>query len=196
MSKEPDFRDGMPFLGGALWLDLLNSAYHLDGVDHDWLADGERFSRWIAAAGLPAPQPDQMEAERQAVLELRCALREIEKALSLGGALPAPAIEALNQLLSQRQSSPRVVSDGDALSLSQVERSSGPAIAGAVALDCATFIVAFERERLKGCANPDCTMAFYDRGKNNRRRWCTMAICGNRAKVAAYRGRKAGSSSR
>lgn len=49
---DPDFREGMPFLGGALWLDLLNSAFELDGVAHDFLADDESFARWVAAAGL------------------------------------------------------------------------------------------------------------------------------------------------
>ena len=192
----PDFRDGMPFLGGALWLDLINSAYHFDGVNYDCLADAEQFTRWVSEAGLPAMAPERVEAERQAAKALRLELREIEASLDSGKPMPETAVEAVNSLLSRRWSSPRLVSSGCNLDLTRVEEIDGPQVAGAIALDFAEFIVAFERESLKGCANPDCTMAFYDRGKNNRRRWCTMAICGNRAKVAAYRERKLGSSSR
>lgn len=42
---------------------------------------------------------------------------------------------------------------------------------------------------IKRCANPACTMWFVDRTKARRRQWCSQAICGNRAKVAAFRNR-------
>ena len=42
----------------------------------------------------------------------------------------------------------------------------------------------FYREIARGSALP---VGFYDRGKNNARRWCTMSLCGNRDKVARYR---------
>ncbi|HTJ33901.1 MAG TPA: CGNR zinc finger domain-containing protein [Dactylosporangium sp.] len=44
--------------------------------------------------------------------------------------------------------------------------------------------------RLKLCANPECGRAFYDHGRNAAGRWCDMAVCGNRAKVAGYRSRR------
>jgi len=37
------------------------------------------------------------------------------------------------------------------------------------------------------CEHPECTLWFYDRTKAHRRRWCSMALCGNRAKVARFR---------
>jgi predicted RNA-binding Zn ribbon-like protein len=70
-------------------------------------------------------------------------------------------------------------------------RITGPVVAARVADDFADFLAAFEPGRLRHCDNPACTMVFYDRGKNNRRRWCSMAVCGNRHKVACYRARKA-----
>ena len=44
-------------------------------------------------------------------------------------------------------------------------------------------------ERLKTCANGRCGWAFYDRSKNRSGRWCSMDVCGNRAKTRAYRSR-------
>ncbi|TXI85422.1 MULTISPECIES: CGNR zinc finger domain-containing protein [unclassified Cupriavidus] len=44
---------------------------------------------------------------------------------------------------------------------------------------------------IRKCESDQCTMWFYDRTRAHRRRWCSMALCGNRHKVAAYRKREA-----
>jgi predicted RNA-binding Zn ribbon-like protein len=44
-------------------------------------------------------------------------------------------------------------------------------------------------ERLKACAADDCQWAFYDTSRNRSRTWCSMEVCGNRAKTRAYRAR-------
>jgi predicted RNA-binding Zn ribbon-like protein len=46
--------------------------------------------------------------------------------------------------------------------------------------------------RLKACRQ--CGYAFYDRSKNRSATWCSMSICGNRAKNRTYRRRRAGAS--
>lgn len=43
--------------------------------------------------------------------------------------------------------------------------------------------------RMKACRNDTCQWAFYDSSRNRSGKWCSMAICGNRAKVASYRER-------
>ena len=43
--------------------------------------------------------------------------------------------------------------------------------------------------RLKLCAADDCRHAFVDRSRNRSATWCSMATCGNRAKVTAFRAR-------
>ncbi|GAA1348736.1 CGNR zinc finger domain-containing protein [Streptomyces beijiangensis] len=50
--------------------------------------------------------------------------------------------------------------------------------------------------RLKACETEDCHWAYYDRSPAGRSRWCTMAVCGSRAKMRTYRARKARSSPR
>ena len=44
---------------------------------------------------------------------------------------------------------------------------------------------------IRGCEGPVCTLLFLDRTKAHGRRWCSMAVCGNRAKAAAHRARRA-----
>lgn len=46
--------------------------------------------------------------------------------------------------------------------------------------------------RLKACREPTCQWAFYDHSRNSRSHWCTMSMCGGRAKARAYRHRKRG----
>jgi predicted RNA-binding Zn ribbon-like protein len=42
---------------------------------------------------------------------------------------------------------------------------------------------------VRNCEGPTCTLWFLDVSKGHGRRWCSMAVCGNRAKVAAHRAR-------
>jgi hypothetical protein len=42
---------------------------------------------------------------------------------------------------------------------------------------------------IRACDGPACTLLFLDRTKSHARRWCSMAVCGNRAKAAAHRAR-------
>jgi predicted RNA-binding Zn ribbon-like protein len=46
-------------------------------------------------------------------------------------------------------------------------------------------------ERFRLCDDPGCRTVFYDRSKNHSGRWCSMRSCGNRAKVRAFRERRA-----
>ena len=45
-------------------------------------------------------------------------------------------------------------------------------------------------QRIKACAAADCQWAFYDQSRNRSRTWCTMDVCGNRAKTRSYRARR------
>ncbi|MEU6542578.1 CGNR zinc finger domain-containing protein [Streptomyces sp. NPDC046859] len=43
--------------------------------------------------------------------------------------------------------------------------------------------------RLKACEAADCHWAYYDRSPAGRGRWCSMQVCGARAKMRRYRAR-------
>ena len=60
---------------------------------------------------------------------------------------------------------------------------------GRVASDFADFIAGFEPHRLRKCGGEECSLVFYDTARNATRRWCSMAACGNRHKVARHRAR-------
>jgi predicted RNA-binding Zn ribbon-like protein len=52
----------------------------------------------------------------------------------------------------------------------------------ATALDATSL----ERSRVRRCDSPRCVLLYYDATKNRSRRWCDMAVCGNRAKATAH----------
>ncbi len=56
------------------------------------------------------------------------------------------------------------------------------------------FLIATEQPALvKHCAGTGCTLWFLDRTKAHGRLFCSTTVCGNRAKVAAFRERRRGS---
>lgn len=191
--NESDFRDGMPFLGGARWIDLLNSTLSPDGgvTVVDFLKDDRAFALWLANAGFATN--NELASERRASAALRDELRSAFDQLAAGTAVPKRLLERVNALLSEapfvRQVECR--SKGDMYSLEEHAFGKSHGVTAQIAGDFAAFLTDHEPERLKHCASPACTMVFYDRGKNNRRRWCSSGLCGNRDKVANYRARKA-----
>jgi len=64
------------------------------------------------------------------------------------------------------------------------------AILGPITLSALTLLMNKDLLRTKRCAGHECGWLFLDTTKNNRRRWCEMRVCGNRAKVRAARERQ------
>lgn len=58
-----------------------------------------------------------------------------------------------------------------------------------IAADIAAAAADGSWQRLKACEAEDCQWAFYDRSPAGRGRWCSMQVCGSRAKMRAYRRR-------
>lgn len=187
MDQTGEFRDGMPFFGGRLWLDLLNSRLVDGDVARDFVAEPDSLLTWLAAAGIGTGNPPSM-SDRHALTELRESLRATVDPLRLGEPLPEEIVNDINRRLSDVCVRFRLdrAPDGTAVLVETLDTGPGGA-AGAIAADFSRFVCDYEPKRLKHCSNPACTMVFYDQGKNTRRRWCTMSICGNRNKVARFR---------
>jgi predicted RNA-binding Zn ribbon-like protein len=66
------------------------------------------------------------------------------------------------------------------------------ALLGPVAWSAIELLATGCFERIKQCPGHDCGWLFFDNSKNNSRRWCDMAVCGNRSKVRRHRERSDG----
>lgn len=186
----PDFRDGIPFLGGALWIDLLNTTPVIGGQPLDLIAGPGPLALWAQHAGL-APTAPPVARDVTETQALRAALRPVFDALAAGQAVSPAAYEAVNGVLRKVGVTRQLSAEEGHPRLIEHELCNTSPAAAAAALDFARFVTDYDPLRLRHCSNPACTMVFYDRGKNNRRRWCSMQACGNRSKVANYRERKA-----
>ena len=185
-----DFRDGMPFLGGRLWIDLVNSVSAALG---DQIGTDALWSRWLAAADLPAPAgvAAAREALRGEAVALREALRALFEALRTGTPPDQRDINRVNAYLARAAAHPRlaVAQDGRLVVETAQLRASDPLVT--IATDFAAFAERYDPARLRHCDNPECTLVFYDTARNGTRRWCSMAACGNRHKVRSHRQRAA-----
>ena len=185
-----------PFLFDAdnLALDLLNTAPAVPGAPDLLGAPGE-VAAWLAAAGLAdeavqarlAADPPLARVLASEAWALRDALAAATAAFQAGLPVPAPAVFALDRVLAARTTGHGVEAEGARLirrPLTRVELPLG--LLSPVADAAVTLLTEGERTRLRRCAEPTCALWFYDVSRNGRRRWCSMARCGNRAKVAAH----------
>ena len=102
----------------------------------------------------------------------------------------AAAIGTVNELLRARPVVELAVADG---ALVTRNRRVGNPLEDALARlvePLVESVAAGETERLRICANDECRWVFEDTSRTGRRRWCSMASCGNRAKAARHRARQ------
>ena len=100
-----------------------------------------------------------------------------------------PAV--LNRFLSGAQSHSRLVwKKARSLKIEKIrQKDTAEAILAPVAEAAADLLATADFRLVKRCEDDTCVLWFSDRTKSHHRRWCSMGICGNRRKVAAYRQR-------
>jgi predicted RNA-binding Zn ribbon-like protein len=161
------------------------------GIDE--LESPQALAGWLGQRGLLDDSGDARPADVRHATELREALRELllhhagHDEAEHTGPDPGEVLDA-----ATRRARLRAGFDGDGGAILVAE---APGVAGALGRLLA-LVHAAEADgtwvRLKACREDTCQWAFYDHTKNRSGRWCTMEVCGNRAKVRAYRERQAG----
>lgn len=189
------------FVGDALCLDLLNTV----AQGRDLLPDFASYVRWLSQAGILSGEEAQAVIRRwgfnpegtaalTAVKTLRQTLREAVEAVLAGRPVSAKVLEALNTLLARSPTRAELVSDaaGKLQKRFRLDWREPADLLAPVAESAADLLTNTDYGLIRRCANPACTLVFHDRTKNHHRRWCSMAVCGNRAKVTAHRARQKG----
>ena len=114
---------------------------------------------------------------------LREAIHDIGAAIGHGAKPPEAALASLSALharcVAKAELAPGALSCRWSWSVraSPVEAALGP-----IALAAVRLFTEGDFHRIRQCEGHACGWLFYDRSKNNRRRWCEMEVCGNRAK--------------
>lgn len=144
--------------------------------------------QWLVNRGLATPT-DSVGLEDQAELvELRDALRGLFPAGSAMG-VGQEYLEAANRTAGRIPFFVSVDANGT-MRLESRESSAGTRTISTILLAMLQAQGDGSWGRLRVCRNPGCRWVFYDRSKNQARRWCEMAVCGNRAKAVRFRARR------
>ncbi len=199
-SLNPDWRDEFLFVGNHLSLDFVNTRPVMNGQPVELLSDWNALLRWFRAADLISEK--EMEAsvrqwgkrpEAEACLDGLKTFRESVRAtvlrLEAGGEPPAKTVAELNRLLRAHPMFLELRRTAAKLERRKLFELRRPDDLLAPLVDAvAEMLLELNPARVRKCEN--CILHFYDTSKNGTRRWCSMQICGNRSKVAAYAARK------
>ena len=193
------------FVGERLCIDFVNTEPVAAGGRRDLLGGFEDLLEWSAQAGvIPAAEARDAgrrwrthagagDVHRRAV-ELRAALRALLERLAAGRPAPPAALDAINDLLRLDRAERQVVRRRNGYATVRRRAFAEPIeLLIPIAESAAELLAGDDLSLVKACQHPECVLFFYDTTKNHARRWCSMAACGNRAKVAAhYRRARAG----
>ena len=195
-----DWKDGFLFLGTHLALDFLNTrpVPHVEPVE--LLTDFKALVRWFRAADLlgsrEAADLQHHWAEsgraRQAVhtvRELREKIRKEILAWERAGTVHHSTEHELNRLMADYPMRTRLQGSEKGLAMRAYFVTRQPEdLLAPLAYGAATLFSNVDRTRVRKC--DQCVLHFHDTSKKGTRRWCSMRLCGNRLKVAAYAARK------
>jgi predicted RNA-binding Zn ribbon-like protein len=180
------------WLGGRPALDFVNTRRERWRRNVETLASPHDLAGWLVEAELLGdPMPVGRELLREA-RELREAIDACMQAALAHEPAPATAVATIDGWLAHAGARTQLaVADDGTPVLGQREPSDPVKRAlAAVALDAARMLgTPAEAARIRVCASATCSARFYDRSPAGRRRWCSMALCGNEAKARRHRER-------
>ena len=173
------------FLADRPVLDFLATIAERGTTDEEKLQAPGDLAAWVAESGLVSAPVAVSVDQLAAAVRLREAMDRVLGA-RIDGARPAREDrELVNAAARRPQPIPRLTGTGG------LERAGDlDAVLAALACDCIELFAGRDGALLRRCADPACTRLYVDRSHGQRRRWCEMKGCGDRAKAAAYRRRR------
>lgn len=177
------FADPHLFVSGNLALNFIGTAQERRTTYRELLTTDDELAEWVTAAGILDTTPDATGALTRAVK-----LREAAWRLMLATLDGRPITDADRRLVNQHahDSLPELTLRADG----SVHRGGTlDSALAAIARSAIELLGGPDRERIKECGRDACTRLYIDTSRGGSRRWCDMAICGNRAKSKAFRAR-------
>jgi predicted RNA-binding Zn ribbon-like protein len=183
----------LPLLGGRLSVDFVNTAPENAALSWERLIHFLNMTNIVSAErgaqllGLPQIDPQAAEALLLKARRLHVALRKAFAAFLRKQRMAREWIEPVNEILRITEGHDELVGGDSIWKIEFVAREGGlDWLLAAIARSGAEIIAEGTQARLRVCANPHCGLFFYDDSRTRGRRWCSMAVCGNRSKVAAF----------
>lgn len=176
------------FDSGALALDFAYTGALEDRADWETLHSPDDLAAWLESR-FDEVDGTVTDGDLRDAKALRGAIARAAKAASRGASVEPIDIDAIN-LYAAIPDIPPTLAGGTR------QAGRGRARAGQALSELARQAVGLfggdNLERVKECSADDCPIVFFDESRSNNRRWCSMARCGNRAKVRKYRAQAGG----
>jgi predicted RNA-binding Zn ribbon-like protein len=192
---------GLPLASGAEWwywlggrpaVDLVNTLRERWRRRVETLVTPGDLGLWIARAQLAPAPPRVSRARLREARELREAIDACMQTTLAREPAPAAAVAVIDGWLAHAVARTQLAVADDGTPILGEREPADPVkrALAAVALDAARMLgTPAEAARIRVCASATCSARFYDRSPAGRRRWCSMALCGNEAKARRYRER-------
>ena len=200
----PSRAGSLDLVGGELAWDFTNTSSSRGLRAHqEHLRDFDTLMQWVEHARVMPPSdcahiraalsghPRRARQVFARALAIRELIWEIGTALAEQRPLPATLLDLLSAAHAEnlRHAEMRMRL-GSYILVFDPRRDIEAAILGPITLSALTLLMEKDLLRTRRCAGQECGWLFFDTTKNNRRRWCEMRVCGNRAKVRASRDRQ------
>lgn len=194
----PNNADRFVLIGNLLCIDFANTVYSptatAGSLQHwhdlvDFLAATAAINSERAAQlhQLYISEKESCDVTFLYAIELRTLLRKILAAIEAKQPILPGWVKEINTLLRVNEGTEQLVPTETGWKLVFAARYEQPlCILSIIARSIAQLIEKKDTAPVRKCSNPNCVLYFYDISGLGRRRWCSMAVCGNRMKVAAY----------
>jgi len=188
--SQPALQSPFPFHHGSVALSFAGTVGDRGSLRLERIGTPQLLGSWLRDAGLTPEETEPAAATYRRALALREAIARAAGAL-IAKQRPAKAdVATINEIA--RRWAPRPYLDAESLTRVDQARDATEGALGRVALDAIDVLGNAEvRSRLRTCAQDSCAAFILTPPGRRERRWCSMARCGNRAKVTAFRVREA-----
>ncbi|MBB1251785.1 CGNR zinc finger domain-containing protein [Streptomyces alkaliterrae] len=171
--------DPRPLVGEPLSIELLNTRWIDNNGPQDLLDGLPGLAVWLLSVGLE----QRCDADAATLRHLLHAREALTAAVADPAAPSEQARNLLNDVLAHGRLRRALTADGPTAT---AETDDPARLAAWLTADDYLRLLAEDPTRIRPCANPACVLHFFDTSQNRRRRWCSMAACGNRAKAARH----------
>ena len=192
--------DKFLWLGNSLVLNLVNTQVLHEGQIEDLLQTPRDLLQWLADSGLAkdgttrrAKDLDRKELEKAlaSVRDYRSQIRNSLRAVGFKKPISAALLRVTNDLLAFPSTISRLENHNRGRTTLTFEWrfASSDDVLRPIADSLAQLLATGEMRRIRRCKNPNCILYFYDVSRSNTRAWCSLDICGNKMRAAAFRER-------
>lgn len=178
------------FIAGSLCLDFCNTEIEARGKRVNLLKTNENLVSWAKEAGSPLTDEKLAPNAIEHALQLRTAIKNIIHAQVESVAPNKHNIDIVNAYYLPKQKERQLEYVNGSFMLREKDVDVDTAAFFTQIVQSLMTLLTEEGGLIKKCANPHCVLHFIDKSRTQKRKWCSMEICGNRSKVAIHQRQK------